>query len=507
MKLALLLVFVPALAAAQMPDPRQMSGHPRPDQAVPAGVLTVKVIRGDLGALAPAGTIVHLVGVAAGGQVTARAVAVNDQGRAEFKDLAVDGKVVYYALSLFDGDRLESDPITMPPRVGVRLMLSGRKVEDRGKPAIDDEAQSEEGAVAAGSVELSVRGPGGDNQAVLRELAGGTAAPQPLDENARGTKWGGIAGGPDKVYIVELPNGSGKKFYTAPFLLSDKAGVRRMILAYDKLLLAVQGGAQVDDADLAWEVQLVIANLTGVPFDAGPDGLLIPLPKGFRGANLKDDDPGGRLTVVPGEGVLVRGVIAPGQKEVVVQFLLGADDGRAAVEMPAPLGIFQSQLFIAKTPQMVITPGTGVAAAPKIERADDGREYFHLADVNIKPDEVLRFEISGLPVPPRWQAVSRAFVGLIVIALVVAAFAFAVSRPSALSAAKAPATRDGERRELIAQRERLYAELVNLERARVARKIDLDIFASKRRGIMTRLVLVHRQLDDLEGPQGERPAT
>jgi hypothetical protein len=350
-----------------------------------------------------------------------------------------------------------------------------------------------------------VRSPGGDNQAVLRELAGGTTAPQPLDEAARTTKWSGVAGGPDKVFIVELANRGGKKFYTAPFLLSSGAGVRRMILAYDKLLLAVQGGAQVDDADLAWEVQLVIANLTGVPFDAGSDGLLIPLPKGFRGANLKDDDPGGRLTVVPGEGVLVRGVVAPGQKEVVVQFLLAADDGRVAVEMPAPLGIFQSQLFLARTPGMVVTPGNGVATAPKVERADDGREYFHLADVNVKPDDTLRFEVSGLPVPPRWQAVSRALVGLIVIALVIAAFAFAVSRPSAVL--KTPATRDGEKRELIAQRERLYAELVNLERARVARKIDLEIFAAKRRGIMTRLVLVHRQLDDLEAPQGERPAT
>ena len=101
-----------------MPDPRQMSGKPRPDQAVPAGTITVRVIRGDMGLLASPGTPVHLVATGADGKTTVRTEPVNAQGRAEFKGLATDGSVVYYALTLLDGDRLFSEQVVLPPKIG-----------------------------------------------------------------------------------------------------------------------------------------------------------------------------------------------------------------------------------------------------------------------------------------------------------------------------------------------------------------------------------------------------
>ena len=496
-----------------MPAPRQMSGQPRPDQAVPSGMITVKVVRDDLGVLAPAGTPVHLVGVATGGKVTLSTVPVNDQGRAEFKELATDGSAVYYALALFDGDRLVSQPITLPPRVGVRLMLSGRKVDADKKPIgppIDDEKGGEAAPPAAGVVEVSVIGREPESKVTLRQLGGAIIGEQKVQQDARVARWTDIPSAPDKVYVVEV-KGASRTIVSPPFVMAPQAGARRAILAYDKLLFALQGGVQADDEDLSVEMQLVVANMTGVPYETGADGLLVPLPEGFQGAKINEEEPGGKMAIAPGEGVVIHGVVPPGQKEIVVQFSLPIVEGRATFDMPMPLGLFESSLFVAKSGGMVVTTGKGIKSAPKVQHGDDGREYYQLADLTVPtPDAAgaiqhLQFDVAGLPVPQKWQAVSRGLVGILVSALVILAVAYAVRRPGA--AMRTPATREDERRELVAQRERLFAELVSLERARVSRRIDPDVFAVQRRGIMTRLVLVHRQLDDLDGDGGASRST
>jgi hypothetical protein len=513
--LALAIVALPLVAAAQeapagdtggggpvagMPDARQMSGRPRPDQAVPAGEVTVRVLRGELGKNAPAGTPVHLVGIAAGGKVTMLTVPVNEQGRAEFRGLATDGSVVYYALMIYDGDRLVSDAIALPPKVGVRLAMSSRKVDAAGKPIgppIDDEKGDNGGAPPpAGEVEASVRGPSiAAGQKVLLRRAG-TDETKAAELDAKGNaRWTGVAGGDDRPYVVEVAAG-GKTFVSTPFMLSAQAGARRMMLAYDRLLFAIQGGIQPEDRSLSVEIQLVVANVSGAPYPTGAEGLLIPLPKGFEGAQLKDDEPGGKAAIEPGEGVRFRGIVPPGQKEIVVQLSLPIDDGRASFAMDMPLGLFQSQFFVGKIGNMVVTGGKGVV--PRAQRGDDGREYVMLSDLSFAPGETLRFDVAGLPMPSQGQFIARILVGLVVAALVLLGFAYAVRNPAAL--ARTPATREEARRDLHAQRERLYAELVSLERARAARRIDPDAFAVQRRGIMTKLVLVHRQIDDLDAP-------
>jgi hypothetical protein len=504
-RLSVLLLFLSLPAAAQqMPDVRDMSGKSRPDQAVAAGTITVKVIQGDLGSLAAEGTPVHLVGVDAKGKLSNLTQKVNDEGRAEFTGLATDGGTVYWALCLLGEDRLESEQITLPPKVGVRLALAGRKHGPDGKPVgapVDDEkAQDPQQPLPpAGEVDVSVRGRvPAKSRLLLRQIG---AAGEPLAAELIGpdgnlsASFKGVAGGADKVYIAEV-GAEGRLFRSSPFMLAA-AGARRMILAHDKLLLAFQGGGQVDDDDMGFELSLVVANLTGVPYDAGAEGVLVPLPLGFTSAQVKDDDPAKRASIESGAGVRLRGVVPPGQRETVVQFALPIRDGRVSFEMPAPLGIFQSQMFIAKSGGMVLAPRDGVTTAPKIERADDGREYYALSDVTVAPGGTLAFEVAGLPVPAKWQDWGRALAGVIVIVLVALAVVVAARRPRPGRRAAAPAQR---RQELYARRDRLYAELVALERARAAGRIDLSAFDAQRKGIMTKLVLVHRELDELDAP-------
>ena len=106
--------FAQTAAAGQMPDPRQMSGVPLPTGEIPAGTVTVRVIRGSLTNIVTSHPV-ELVG-----QVQA-AGKTNDQGRAEFSGLKVGSTLK--AVTTVDGQRLESQEFTLPPNAGIRIML------------------------------------------------------------------------------------------------------------------------------------------------------------------------------------------------------------------------------------------------------------------------------------------------------------------------------------------------------------------------------------------------
>ena len=113
---AVVLCAAPATVDAQ-PDPRQMSGIPLPDPALPAGTITVRVIRGQLSNNVPD----HPVELREGDTVVT--ASTDGEGRAEFLTLNPGATVV--AATELDGVRIESQPFPVPGRGGVRLMLVG----------------------------------------------------------------------------------------------------------------------------------------------------------------------------------------------------------------------------------------------------------------------------------------------------------------------------------------------------------------------------------------------
>jgi hypothetical protein len=134
---ALALSFAPALRAQfQMPDPKQMSGIPRPVDDLPAGSITVRVIRGSLANNITGQPVQVLVN---GKTTTAK---TDDGGRAEFTGLAAGATVK--ASTDVDGEHLESQEFQVPPTGGVRLMLVATDKAAASKPAVT-------GAVAIGS--------------------------------------------------------------------------------------------------------------------------------------------------------------------------------------------------------------------------------------------------------------------------------------------------------------------------------------------------------------------
>jgi hypothetical protein len=117
---ASLAVFVAALytvtVVAQMPDPRQMSGHVLPAPDLPTGSVTVRVIRQTM-ANAIAGISVELHGA---GDVRRAVTAA--QGRAQFDGLPVGARV--HVVAVVDGERLESIEFPVPPSGGARTLLA-----------------------------------------------------------------------------------------------------------------------------------------------------------------------------------------------------------------------------------------------------------------------------------------------------------------------------------------------------------------------------------------------
>ena len=107
-------VLVSAPTAAQ-PDPSQMSGLPLPDPQLPAGTISVRIVRGQLSNNVPN----HPVELYEGDSVVT--VNTDADGRARFLTLNPGAEV--YAVTELDGQRLESSRFPVPGQGGIRVML------------------------------------------------------------------------------------------------------------------------------------------------------------------------------------------------------------------------------------------------------------------------------------------------------------------------------------------------------------------------------------------------
>src|SRR5258706_5211749 len=99
----------------QMPDPKQMSGIPRPVTDLPAGSISVRVIRGELSNNIPNQPVELRVG---GKVLTAKP---DESGRAQF-DKVTPGAIVKASTDV-GAEHLESQEFAAPAQGGVRLLL------------------------------------------------------------------------------------------------------------------------------------------------------------------------------------------------------------------------------------------------------------------------------------------------------------------------------------------------------------------------------------------------
>lgn len=121
-----------------MPDPKEMSGIPRPVTDLPTGSVSVRLIKGELSN----NLTNHPVELYIDGRP--QTVNTDAAGRAQFDKLAAGAQL--RAVAVVGGERLESEEFPAPAEGGIRVMLvatdkerEARKAAEAGAPAVPGE--------------------------------------------------------------------------------------------------------------------------------------------------------------------------------------------------------------------------------------------------------------------------------------------------------------------------------------------------------------------------------
>jgi hypothetical protein len=171
-------------AQFEMPDPKQMSGIPRPVDDLPDGAVSIRLIRGSL-----ANNIAnHPVELHAGSKTLT--VKTDENGRAQFSGLTAGAPIT--ATAVVDGERLESQEFPAPAKGGIRMMLVA--TDTTKGPATTPNAPAIAGEVVISNQSRIVIEPGEDGVQVYYLLDISNTARAPVN--------------PSKLFTFDMPTGA-----------------------------------------------------------------------------------------------------------------------------------------------------------------------------------------------------------------------------------------------------------------------------------------------------------
>jgi len=365
-----------------MPDPRQMSGIPRPVDDLPTGSISVRLIRGQLSNhIASHPVELHY----ANGRVIK--VNTDDAGRAQFDKLAPG---VVKASADVDGEHLESQDFEVPRQGGIRLLLVAT---DKNAPKPAPEAPAVSGTVS-------------------------------LSENSR---------------IVFEPG----------------------------------------DEDVAVYYILEVVNNNTNPVKPNPP-FAFDMPKGALGTTLLDGT--SPIVTTRGAHVSISKPVPPGRTMIQVVAEMPTTTGTLGIEQKFPATLDRLTVLVKKV-------GETKLSSPAIERQQEfpnnGEAVIGAVGATVPAGKTIELTLSDLPhhsAVPRYTALSLA--GAVILGGV-----WFATRKQPTGAA------DAERKRLVARREKLFGELLKLERDRRNGRGD-DRALARREELMAQLEHVYGALDD-----------
>lgn len=239
-------------------------------------------------------------------------------------------------------------------------------------------------------------------------------------------------------------------FRSRPIQLLEGTGAHLPITIYPRVLLNFSARAFVEDELLAVRATYMVENVSWIPFSAGPDGLVIPLPKGFKGAKVAEEQQS-IASIAPGEGVRILRPLPPGRTQFVAGFSLSSDGGLLDWRLDIPYDMFQSGMEIRLSDGMEVKPEGRTRG--RLAQGRDGSSWYVLDDISIRAGQAMVMKISGMPAPPEWRVWLPRLVGIVVMMLMLGGVVLALLRKPAA----APPTADKRRSALL-------DELVELER-------------------------------------------
>jgi hypothetical protein len=256
---------------------------------------------------------------------------------------------------------------------------------------------------------------------------------------------------PGRVVYAEATNRN-VPYRSMPFQLLEGTGTKISVYIYPRILFRFLLQSFVDDQQFAVQGRFEVMNSSWTPYRAGPDGLMIPLPKGFKGGVVYDPDQP-EVSVAAGEGFRVVRPIPPGGRKFHGGFSLPVEDGNVAWSFDLPLGSFQSEIDIKQTPGMTVSTAGNVKA--ETHTVSQGT-FSVIAPITIMKNQSMQMTIQGLPSLPAWRTWIPRVIGFLVVGVMLAGIGFALLRKQPASAVAEPSG---------ARRQKLLDELVALERA------------------------------------------
>ena len=245
-----------------------------------------------------------------------------------------------------------------------------------------------------------------------------------------------------------------------PFQLVAGAGTHVTIYVLPRVMATYRLGGEIEDQLLGVQGRFVVSNNAWAPYRGGPDGIIVPAPKGFHGGVVAEMDQND-VAVAPDEGFRIIRPLAPGQKQFHAGFSLPVDDGEVHWKMELPFGAFETGIQLRVLPNMVVTPPAGFAVDTR--RAQDGSDAFVIDHgvndtngngITMMPGTPMELTITGLPARPSWSRWAPRILGILVVATMLGGLGFALTRRGPTADPK----RDS-------RRARLMDELVELEKS------------------------------------------
>lgn len=257
--------------------------------------------------------------------------------------------------------------------------------------------------------------------------------------------------GPGQTVYAEYSAG-GQRYRSMPFQTLEKTGTKVTIVAVPRIQFQFQLEADVEDELLAVRGRFVVINNSWAPYRAGPDGLVVPLPHGFKGAIVQDSDQA-EVSVAPGEGFRLIRPIPPEGRQFHGGLSMPVDRGTVSWQLDLPLGTDGSQVAIKQIAGLRVNTPPGVQ---KEDRPTPQGIYQLYGPIGIPAGQSMVMTIEGLPSRPVWRWWLQLIIGLLVVAVMLGGLVLAL-------AARRPAATDAGPAE--ARKQQLIDELVELERS------------------------------------------
>lgn len=303
-------------------------------------------------------------------------------------------------------------------------------------------------------------------QKVVITINGRQLVSQPIDLSKSGGKMAIRAqweesGRPQALFDVAAKSGQvvyaectwrGGHYRSMPVPLLEATGTKITVYVFPRVFFRFVLDGDVEDELLAVRGRFEVTNYSFIPYRAGPDGMVVPMPHGFKGAIVGDADQA-EVSVSPGEGYRIIRPIPPGGRTFHGAFSLPVESGKATWALDLPLGTFDSELVIRQTPGMVVhTPPSVQGESRTVPQGT----FYILSPIRIQKGQSMVMSIEGLPSRPAWRGWVQGAVGILVVGMMLAGVLVA------LFARRRPEEADpGDE----ARRQRMLDELVELERS------------------------------------------